>query len=137
MSSAELVRLAGTPGVEIGAHTSNHVWLPGEARDAQLKEIAQSKWRLEELIRRPVLSFSYPYSGHTPEIVDIVRQAGYEQAVTIDGRPVMARENSFLLPRLEIPNCDEGAFTERLRSLFDASSDPQSYAAWTTTSTNR
>src|SRR5262245_15947865 len=137
MTSAELVRLAGAPGIEIGAHSSTHVWLPAETRETQLKEIAQSKWRLEVVIQRPVLSFSYPYGGYTPAAVDIVRQAGYEVAVTIERRPVMAGEDSFVLPRLEISNCDEGVFAERLRSLFDASSDPQSYAAWTPISTNR
>src|SRR6476661_3177846 len=70
-------------GMEIGAHTRNHVVLT-ECSDAVAREeIAGSKRDLEEAMGIEVRSFSYPYGEHRAEHVEMVRQAGYATATTI------------------------------------------------------
>ena len=123
MTSEELEHLAAVPGGDIGAHTANHVWLPAETRDVQIREICSSKLRLERLLGQRITSFAYPYGAHDEATVEVVEQAGFQQAVTTEERAVTARDNCFLLPRCEIRDCDGEVFADRLRRLFERASD--------------
>jgi len=119
MTLNELEELTRMPGIDIGGHTGHHVWLPVEHEDVKREEVAESKSQLERAIGRSITSFSYPYGGHDPATVDIVRKAGYEQAVTIEERSVNGRENPFLLPRYQVRDCDGRSFANRLGAIFD------------------
>jgi peptidoglycan/xylan/chitin deacetylase (PgdA/CDA1 family) len=79
------VREMAAKGIEFGAHTRTHPILSRVENEAALDdEIAGSKRRIEEELRRPVLHFCYP--NGRPEDVDdravrCVERAGFETAV--------------------------------------------------------
>lgn len=73
-------------GMTIGAHTVTHPNLPNAGLADARCEITGSRARLEQELDAPVTMFSYPNGGAerylTPEIVGLVRDAGYEAATT-------------------------------------------------------
>lgn len=120
MTPTELVRLAGTPSWTIGGHTESHVWLPTQPNPAKSSEVFDCKHRLDLLLGSPVTSFAYPYGGHDQETVEIVRQAGFEEAVTTEERLVVGGDDSLLLPRFEITDWDGETFADQLGRIFSA-----------------
>lgn len=82
------VREMAQGGIEFGAHTRRHPVLSRVSAAAELvDEIAGSKLCLEQALGAPVRHFCYP-NGARPDIsaeaVEMVRQAGYETAVTTE-----------------------------------------------------
>ena len=121
MTSVELGKLAALPGIHIGAHTASHSWLPDQTPQNMVVEIAECKTRLEGIVHRQVTSFSYPYGAYDPTTVEAVQRAGFEEAVTAEGRPVSLTDNCLMLPRQAIRNSDEDAFADCLREIYDKS----------------
>ena len=107
--SWEEIRVMAKQRVEFGAHSVTHPILtlmekPSEAN----KEIVESKARIEAELDKPVLHFSYPNgqpSDISPEIVAMVRDAGYETSVTTSAGQVFIGDDPFRLSR--IPSCPE------------------------------
>ncbi len=80
------VRFLSTRGVEFGAHTRTHPILSRLERHEQLEsEICGSKTRIEAETQARVRHFCYP-NGHradyTASAIEIVKDAGFESAVT-------------------------------------------------------
>jgi peptidoglycan/xylan/chitin deacetylase (PgdA/CDA1 family) len=101
MSSAQAKELAAL-GHEIGSHTVSHLDLTSiTAREAR-REIEDSKKALEDELEVAVTSFAYPKGKHDSVLQEIVREAGYRQAVTTREAPVTTSANWFALPRLSV-----------------------------------
>ena len=82
-------------GHEIGSHTLTHPWLTRLPIDHAREEIVASKKSLEDLFGRSVDHFCYPYGDWNEAVCDLVREAGYQTAVTtefgvngVDARPL-------------------------------------------------
>lgn len=73
-------------GMNFGAHTVSHPSLPYIPAEEAGAEILQSKEVLETQLDEPVVHFCYPNPGgmlnFTPEIKALVKDAGFESAVT-------------------------------------------------------
>ncbi|MFZ0217708.1 MAG: polysaccharide deacetylase family protein [Candidatus Dormiibacterota bacterium] len=69
-------------GIEIGAHTFNHVSLTRLSAAQLPAELVRPKARLETLIGQPVLDFAYPAGAYNSEVTQAVAAAGYQTAVT-------------------------------------------------------
>ncbi|MDD2305494.1 MAG: polysaccharide deacetylase family protein [Prolixibacteraceae bacterium] len=67
---------------EIGAHTTNHVYLDRISKEEAKKEIEQSKEELELIISKPVNGFCFPGGKFRKAHLNIVFQAGYSYART-------------------------------------------------------
>jgi phosphatidylinositol alpha-1,6-mannosyltransferase len=99
----DAVRTLHSQGFEIGAHTVHHPILnectPQQARD----EIAGCKETLEAIIGGPVRSFAYPNGrpgeDFRAEHIEMVKAAGYENAVTTSNGVVRADTDPFQQPR--------------------------------------
>jgi len=61
VAHSDLIKLASSPYIEIGAHGVSHGVLSLMTEDEQRHEIRQSKYTLENIIKRQVRFFSYPY----------------------------------------------------------------------------
>jgi peptidoglycan/xylan/chitin deacetylase (PgdA/CDA1 family) len=96
----EQIELLRDSGMEIGSHSLSHPDLAAHSSEAAYEEITQSRRIIEEQIGMPVRSFCYPIGSYTPEIADIVREAGYTNAVTT--YPGTDMELLFELPRQRI-----------------------------------
>jgi peptidoglycan/xylan/chitin deacetylase (PgdA/CDA1 family) len=86
MDAEQLRALAAVALVEIGSHTNTHADLSQAGAQDAYAEMASSKEALERLLDRPVTSFAYPKCGYSPPCPDAARRAGYELAVTCEGR---------------------------------------------------
>ena len=123
LDQKECVELAQGASIEIGAHTVNHSSLALLSLDSQRNEISKSKARLEELMGRPVRSFSYPFGkqhDYTGESVALVQEAGYSIACTNISGVVDRTTDLFQLPRVHIHDCGGEEFANRLLSKFYA-----------------
>ncbi len=87
---------------EIGSHGSQHqdYWRLSSADTSS--EIIDSKKILESKFKIPIKYFAYPKGRYTAHIVNTVKQAGYQLAVTTDDGTLDKSVNPYLLPRLII-----------------------------------
>jgi peptidoglycan/xylan/chitin deacetylase (PgdA/CDA1 family) len=102
MTAAEVARLAAMPGMTIGAHSENHLWLPEQDHAARRREIAAGKARLERLLGRTVASFAYPYGACDPATAVLVGEAGFSVAVTTEETPLGSGRDPLRLPRVDM-----------------------------------
>ncbi|HTU78131.1 MAG TPA: polysaccharide deacetylase family protein [Solirubrobacteraceae bacterium] len=84
MTAAEVVELASA-GVEIGAHSVDHVRLDELDYAEALDQLRRSRAVLEDLIGRPVKSMAYPYGRASERTISAAREAGYEIACVCAG----------------------------------------------------
>ena len=108
--------------VEFGAHSVTHPILSRLESAAQVQEeVTRSKNRIETELDRPVRHFAYPNGQPqdiTAQIVNIVREAKYETAVTTSGGQVCRGDDRCLLKRIP---CDsvmpEWQFSQRVAAF--------------------
>ncbi|WP_410474315.1 polysaccharide deacetylase family protein [Guyparkeria sp. TX1] len=86
-------------GWEFGAHTVHHCHLPSTESETAREEIAGSRKAVEAVTGRSCKSFAYPFGKYQQEHVDMVREAGFQSAVTT--RKAIAPRNR--VGRLELP----------------------------------
>jgi peptidoglycan/xylan/chitin deacetylase (PgdA/CDA1 family) len=114
----ELRRLAARPGHTIGAHTTNHLFLPSQPPTVQEREILAHKHALEDWLGRAVTLFAYPFGAFSDETIALARASGFAAAVTGENRGVAPDDEVFRLPRIPAPtNVDELA--ARLAAVFE------------------
>ncbi len=99
LTADEVAELASSGLIEIGSHTLSHATLASLSTAQQRREILESKRSLEELLQRPVRSFSYPDGSVSGETAELVRQAGFRCGCTSDQDVVRLRSDPFRLPR--------------------------------------
>ena len=118
LSLEEVVSLEREKHIEIGAHTVTHPVLSALPVASQREEIQRSKVRLEEILNRPVTSFSYPHGDLSAETADIVREAGFACACSARADVVRPSTRRFWLPRVHIPNWNGEKFARWLSERF-------------------
>jgi peptidoglycan/xylan/chitin deacetylase (PgdA/CDA1 family) len=92
MMTWEQVRALVTKGHIVGSHTLTHPNMAYVDETAARTELTDSKRRLEEILRGPVVHFSYPCPALSPHWSENTRrmsqEAGYRTAVTTVGGAV-------------------------------------------------
>ena len=68
---------------EIGSHTYNHTLLTRVDENTIIYELTESKNVLESIVRREVVSFSYPWGSYNKNVTEKVKQSGYKIARTV------------------------------------------------------
>jgi peptidoglycan/xylan/chitin deacetylase (PgdA/CDA1 family) len=69
-------------GVEFGSHTLTHPHLTGQGHRELVRELRDSKDRLEDLLGAEVRAFAYPYGAVDRRVRSYVAEAGYKLAFT-------------------------------------------------------
>jgi peptidoglycan/xylan/chitin deacetylase (PgdA/CDA1 family) len=123
LSLEEAVDLAEGGLVEVGAHTMTHPALSKRPPITQRGEILGSKVQLQELLNRPVTSFSYPHGSLSGETVGIVRESGFVCGCASHNDLVKRPADLFQLPRKHMQNWDGDRFAKRLLRWFDGRSN--------------
>lgn len=82
LSGQEISNIA-EEGFEIGSHSMSHSNLAGLAIGQARNEVVRSKEILEDLTRKEVRTFCYPRGDYNREIVELVKEAGYQAAVSL------------------------------------------------------
>lgn len=123
LTVSELVTLAASDVVTIGAHTVDHVRLRGVDPADQKQTISSSKEELERLSGQVVSHFAYPFGGKDAfddHSVDAVRSAGFETACTTIPGNAHSTSDPFRLPRRMVKDWSRHGFRlnlERWRLL--------------------
>lgn len=123
MTGEEIRTLGRLPGMEIGAHTENHLLLPTQPAQVKHHEIAQCRQRLEALLGYEVRSLAYPHGAFDEESVELTQRAGYAAAVTTGNLPACRHSHPLVLPRLGVYAGDD--FASRLLAMF--ATQPQAH----------
>jgi peptidoglycan/xylan/chitin deacetylase (PgdA/CDA1 family) len=93
-------------GVEIGAHTMNHVKLAKVDNNKAITEVNKSKDTLEQIIGNKINSFSFPHGDYNNDVIEIVSQAGFTNALTCINGYANDATSAFEMPRKYITYFD-------------------------------
>jgi peptidoglycan/xylan/chitin deacetylase (PgdA/CDA1 family) len=99
--SPEQVREMDAYGIEIGAHTANHVDLTRAGSTLNF-EVAGSKASLEAVVGHPVLDFCYPSGKFNAQVIQAVQAAGYESATTTQSGAAHSLGDRFVWARVRV-----------------------------------
>jgi peptidoglycan/xylan/chitin deacetylase (PgdA/CDA1 family) len=118
LTPEELVELGKEGLVEIGAHTHSHPALISLSVEDQRGEIRSSRARIEEVLGRRPVSFSYPYGLYSAATVAEARDAGFGAACTTREARVLHPAQLMELPRVWVGNWNGEEFANRLHRWF-------------------
>ena len=122
MMSTGQVRELHRSGIEIGAHTMDHPILTSIDDRVAAEQIRTSKSRLEEIIGSPVRSFAYPNGKPTRDYdsrhVALVRDAGFELALSTAWGAASATSDRFQIPRVAAWDSDSLRYGLRLAKAY-------------------
>jgi len=96
------VRRLDAAGMDIGAHTRNHVPLAQVSATEMTEQIAGSRRDLEHVVGHPVQWFAYPFGSFDDAVVAAVRQAGFVLAVTTQGGTSESSQAPLTMPRIHV-----------------------------------
>lgn len=104
--------------VGFGSHTVDHVRLalvpPEVARD----QLIRSKEAMESHTDMPCRHFCYPSGNFSPAVMELVRECGYESAVTTQEGTNRIGDDVFALRRVNLPcECDVPELLTRVSGL--------------------
>jgi peptidoglycan/xylan/chitin deacetylase (PgdA/CDA1 family) len=119
----ELRSLAETPGLEIGAHTRDHVNLAHRSAEELREQVQRSRDDVASWTGTQPVAFSYPFGIPRHDVNDEARNAvataGFEYAVVNQPVPVEAGADLFALPRVFVPDVGRDEFAGWLRGLLN------------------
>ena len=100
----------------IGAHTCTHPRLSRIPRARAKEEIVSCRKKLEDLFGVSIEHFAYPYGDYDEAVADLVREAGFKTAVTMDRGVNQGNMDPFRLKRwtARYPTRTIGAVLRRL-----------------------
>ncbi len=105
LSKDMLVELSSL-GVEVGAHTMDHTKLTHLKPKDALNQVKNSKESLEQLLGKNIHSFAYPHGDFNNEVIDIVKEAGFTNALTCLSNYAEEAKSAFEVPRKYITYFD-------------------------------
>jgi len=111
------IEAVSAAGMEIGSHTCSHRYLNSMDVVTLKNELEQSKYILEEIIGKNVLSLSYPF-GRANQLVASTARQFYPFGVTLK-KPAnfLPDSSNWLLQRVNIYRGDSGAhFKKKLQA---------------------
>ena len=94
-------------GIDVGAHTMHHAYLPDLKPDDQLHEIKGSKETIEKKMGLTVKYFAYPSGGFSEPIKDMLKKSGYEGACTTNRGPIRFGKDVYQLKRVRFSESDD------------------------------
>lgn len=101
------VKIMMAHGVDFGAHTINHVYLPSEKDTASLwKEVSGSKKAIAAATGKSPEYFAYPTGGFNDKVKSAVKMAGYKGACTTNRGFDRYNKDIFELKRVKVTNSD-------------------------------
>ena len=106
MMASDDLQVLHRAGMEVGGHTQRHPILAAVDDEVARREILDGKRDIEALLGAPITSFAYPngrpgtdyYARHA----QLVREAGFERAVTTAPGTINASDDRFQLGRFGV-----------------------------------
>ncbi|MCG2685779.1 polysaccharide deacetylase family protein [Candidatus Parcubacteria bacterium] len=104
LTKAQVREMLDSGLVEIGAHTLNHAYLPYVSEEQAWREISECKSTLEEEFGVDIYSLAYPGGKFDEAALDLVREAGYQVAVSTIETIYHTESMLFKLGRVKVGN---------------------------------
>ena len=101
MSWSQIAELSDQ-GIECGAHSHKHLELDVLSLNHARREIIDSKAILEEKLEQPVTTFAYPYGYNSPQVRQIVKQANFTSACSVNHAMSFLKDDCFALSRIVV-----------------------------------
>jgi peptidoglycan/xylan/chitin deacetylase (PgdA/CDA1 family) len=89
-------------GHTIGCHTHNHPVLTRLSTAQIRQELLDSKRALEDALGQRVSAFCYPYGAYDARVREVVREAGFDVAFTVDLGGVSSGDDPYSLKRVPV-----------------------------------
>lgn len=121
LEESELLTLAQSPYVTIGAHCVSHPSLRWLCREQQRMEILESKSALERMTGKEIKLFSYPFGSrddYSEITIDILRQANFDKAVVAFGGGIYPDTDAYQMPRYLVRNYGGDGFKAYMEEVF-------------------
>lgn len=117
------VRTMAKHNMEFGSHGLAHQIMTVLPTDEARRELAQSKKIIEQQLGRPVTSFAYPNGNFSEEVILLVKESRYDDALAIHvGGDGNAPPNLFALPRKGVhegvSSKPDGSFSRALFACY-------------------
>lgn len=107
-------------GASFGSHTMTHCALNQVEKDEAIRQLEDSKKRLEGILSTPVRCFSYPFGEITEEIKGLVKAAGYRAAACSKFGGNSLESDFFELRRIVIEEQDSiYRFKNKIEGAYD------------------
>jgi peptidoglycan/xylan/chitin deacetylase (PgdA/CDA1 family) len=100
VTEKELKEIVNSGLVEVGAHTLDHTYLKGMSKQAQEKEIIESKVGLEEMLGIRISTFAYPFGAFDDNAIEVVKEASFSAAVSVIPGNVHSINEKYYLYRI-------------------------------------
>lgn len=84
--NVEQVKIMSRMGMEIGSHGMTHPVLPKSSFKKIEYEVSGSKFELERILNKEVITFCYPYGRYNDNVIKAIESAGYYYARTTNER---------------------------------------------------
>jgi peptidoglycan/xylan/chitin deacetylase (PgdA/CDA1 family) len=121
LTATELNELSAV-GMTIGAHTMTHPMLSQAPSELAYMEIAESRARLQDVLKKPVWAFAYPFGNPqsvTSQVLTMPKQAGFTAAFLNCGGGLGTPLPKFALPRLHVTSSMSlGEFEAHVSGLY-------------------
>lgn len=115
------VRKLSEAGFSIGSHTRSHPVLTLLSREEMMKEVVQSKFKIEEMTQKKIILFSYPYGEKdcfNAVSRECIIEAGYQCALVTLQKPVSSRNDPYTLGRVVVRDEDGPIFLRRIERVM-------------------
>ena len=100
--SSEQIKEMSDYGIDIESHTLTHSHLNQMTYEEQLKELKDSKEKIESITGKKVLSVAYPYGDFNEDSIKAVKEAGYSFAFTTNLGYSDREDDPFKLDRIYV-----------------------------------
>ena len=107
LSRAQLLELARSPWVTLGAHTDCHSLLDQIPADSAQASMARSAQLLREWTGQAVNHFAYPNGNHNPELMARAQAAGFATALTTEKGLWRRSDSHFAVSRIPVGRYDD------------------------------
>lgn len=98
----ELKEMQGSGIINLESHTMDHLNLLKVDKNEARLQLSGSKHWLEAHLKKPIKFIAYPEGDYNGEIIDMLKELGYEGAFTVSYALASKDENAYTLSRVPI-----------------------------------
>jgi peptidoglycan/xylan/chitin deacetylase (PgdA/CDA1 family) len=92
--------------ISFGSHTVTHPYLSSLGEVDARRELHESRIKLQELLNREIITFSFPYGDYNADLIEWCRDAKYERVFTTMPCNAFRNEEEFLSGRVKVEPTD-------------------------------
>jgi peptidoglycan/xylan/chitin deacetylase (PgdA/CDA1 family) len=119
MNVHEMQMLSQNPLFSIGAHSVHHSMLAEQNVTHQTYEVKESKRQIENWLDKPVKGFSYPYGNYNAVTQNLLKESGFDYAVSTESKLVTEEDDCYALPRIQVKNWCMYEFATRINGMVN------------------